>query len=30
LAVLAPLAVHAVFAKLLRVPLADGLLAAPW
>lgn len=30
LALLAPLAVHAIFAKLLRVPLADGLLAAPW
>jgi putative tricarboxylic transport membrane protein len=30
LAVLAPLFVHAVFVKLLRVPLADGLLAAPW
>ncbi|MGG5808070.1 tripartite tricarboxylate transporter TctB family protein [Falsiroseomonas sp. CW058] len=30
LAVIGPLAVHAVFAKLLRVPLPDGLLAAPW
>lgn len=29
-AVLAPLAVHAVFAKLLRVPLPDGMLPAPW
>ena len=26
----APPVVHAVFAKLLRVPLPDGLLAAPW
>lgn len=30
LAAAAALAVHAVFAKLLRVPLPDGLLAAPW
>lgn len=30
LALLAPLGVHAVFAKLLRVPLPDGLLPAPW
>lgn len=30
LAVLAPLFVHAVFVKLLRVPLPDGLMAAPW
>ncbi|WP_270937031.1 tripartite tricarboxylate transporter TctB family protein [Falsiroseomonas oryzae] len=30
LALVAPFAVHAVFAKLLRVPLPDGLLAAPW
>jgi putative tricarboxylic transport membrane protein len=30
LALLAPFAVHAVFAKLLRVPLPDGLIAAPW
>ncbi len=30
LALLAPPLVHAVFAKLLRVPLPDGLLAAPW
>jgi putative tricarboxylic transport membrane protein len=30
LAIVAPLAVHAAFAKLLRVPLPDGLLAAPW
>ncbi len=30
LAVVTPLLVHAVFAKLLRVPLPDGLLAAPW
>ena len=30
LAVLAPLAVHAIFYKLLRVPLPEGLLAPPW
>jgi len=30
LAVLAPLGIHLVFYKLLRVPLPDGLLAAPW
>lgn len=30
LAVVAPLAVHAVFAKLLRVPLPDGILPALW
>jgi putative tricarboxylic transport membrane protein len=30
LTLLAPPVVHAVFAKLLRVPLPDGLLAAPW
>lgn len=30
LALVAPLFVHAVFAKLLRVPLPDGLLPAPW
>jgi putative tricarboxylic transport membrane protein len=30
LALLAPFAVHAVFYKLLRVPLPEGLLAAPW
>jgi putative tricarboxylic transport membrane protein len=30
MAVVAPLAVHAVFAKLLRVPLPGGLLPAPW
>lgn len=30
LAVVAPLGVHAVFAKLLRVPLPDGFLPAPW
>jgi putative tricarboxylic transport membrane protein len=30
LAVLVPFAVHAVFAKLLRVPLPDGVLPAPW
>ncbi len=30
LAVLAPLFVHLVFYKLLRVPLPEGLLAAPW
>jgi putative tricarboxylic transport membrane protein len=30
LALIAPFAVQAVFAKLLRVPLPDGLLAAPW
>lgn len=30
LALLAPFAVHAVFAKVLRVPLPEGLLAAPW
>jgi putative tricarboxylic transport membrane protein len=29
-ALLAPLGVHAVFAKLLRVPLPDGVLPAPW
>ena len=30
LAVVAPLFVHAVFSKLLRVPLADGILPAFW
>jgi putative tricarboxylic transport membrane protein len=30
MAVCAPPAVHLVFYKLLRVPLPDGLLAAPW
>lgn len=30
LAVAAPIGVHLVFAKLLRVPLPEGLLAAPW
>lgn len=30
LALLTPLAVHAVFAKLLRVPLPDGFIPAPW
>jgi putative tricarboxylic transport membrane protein len=30
LAVVVPFAVHAVFAKLLRVPLPDGVLPAPW
>ena len=30
LAVLAPLGVHLVFYKLLRVPLPEGLLAPPW
>ncbi|RKK03477.1 tripartite tricarboxylate transporter TctB family protein [Pseudoroseomonas wenyumeiae] len=30
LAVLAPLGIHLVFFKLLRVPLPDGLLAMPW
>lgn len=30
LAVLAPLGVHLVFYRLLRVPLPEGLLAAPW
>ncbi len=30
LALLAPLGAHAVFAKLLRVPLPDGVLPAPW
>jgi putative tricarboxylic transport membrane protein len=30
LALLAPFGVHAVFAKLLRVPLPDGVLPAPW
>lgn len=30
LAIVAPLGVHAVFAKLLRVPLPDGILPAPW
>jgi putative tricarboxylic transport membrane protein len=29
-AALAPLGLHLLFAKLLRVPLPDGLLAAPW
>jgi putative tricarboxylic transport membrane protein len=29
-AVAATLFIHAVFSKLLRVPLPDGLLAAPW
>ncbi len=30
LALLAPIAVHLIFAKLLRVPLAPGLLPMPW
>jgi len=30
LALIAPLGVHAVFYKLLRVPLPEGLLAPPW
>src|SRR5262245_28712084 len=30
LALLAPLAVHLIFSKLLRVPLPEGVLAAPW
>jgi putative tricarboxylic transport membrane protein len=30
LALLAPPAVHLAFYKLLRVPLPDGLLTAPW
>ena len=30
LAALAPFGVHLIFAKLLRVPLPEGLLAAPW
>ena len=30
LAIGAPIFVHAVFAKLLRVPLADGILPAFW
>lgn len=30
LALIAPLGVHLVFYKLLRVPLPEGLLAAPW
>jgi putative tricarboxylic transport membrane protein len=30
MALASPLAVHLVFFKLLRVPLPDGLLAAPW
>jgi putative tricarboxylic transport membrane protein len=30
LAVLAPLGIHAVFVRLLRVPLPDGLLPLPW
>lgn len=30
MAVVAPIFVHAVFAKLLRVPLADGILPAFW
>ena len=30
MALLAPLAVHLVFSKLLRVPLPEGLLAPPW
>jgi putative tricarboxylic transport membrane protein len=29
-AVLAPIGMHAIFAKLLRVPLPDGLLPMPW
>jgi putative tricarboxylic transport membrane protein len=29
-AVLAPVGVHLVFSKLLRVPLPDGVLPAPW
>ena len=30
IALLAPLAIHLVFYRLLRVPLPEGLLAAPW
>jgi putative tricarboxylic transport membrane protein len=30
LALVSPFLVHAVFAKLLRVPLPDGVLPAPW
>ncbi|WP_120009581.1 tripartite tricarboxylate transporter TctB family protein [Teichococcus vastitatis] len=30
LAVLAPIGIHAVFVRLLRVPLPDGLLTLPW
>ncbi len=30
LAVLSPVGLHLIFGKLLRVPLPDGLLAAPW
>ncbi len=30
LALLAPLAIHLVFSKLLRVPLPEGLLPVPW
>jgi putative tricarboxylic transport membrane protein len=30
IAVVAPLAVHLIFSKLLRVPLPPGLIAAPW
>jgi putative tricarboxylic transport membrane protein len=30
LAVLAPLGIHAIFVRLLRVPLPDGLLTLPW
>ena len=30
LAIIGPLAVHLIFYKLLRVPLPDGLLPAPW
>jgi putative tricarboxylic transport membrane protein len=30
MAVVTPPAVHLVFYKLLRVPLPEGLLAAPW
>jgi putative tricarboxylic transport membrane protein len=30
LAVLAPLGIHLVFVKLLRVPLPDGILPLPW
>ena len=29
-AILAPLALHAIFTRLLRVPLPDGLLPMPW
>ncbi len=30
MAVLAPVVVHLAFYKLLRVPLPDGVLPAPW